>query len=127
LIYTYPGISSDDIEYLASKNDGIVFAGSGLGHAPGRLLETVQKLIRDGIHIVMTSQCLYGRVNMNVYSNGRDFLKAGVIPAEDMLPETAFVKLMWVLGQTDDAAEVKKMMLTNYVGEITDRTLLQAF
>jgi glutamyl-tRNA(Gln) amidotransferase subunit D len=127
LIQTYPSLSIDQFEIFLEKNDGIVLAGTGLGHAPVRLLESVRSGIKDGKHIVMTSQCIFGRVNMNVYSNGRDYFKAGVIPGEDMLPETAYVKLMWVLGQTDNAEEVKRMMQTNYVGEITDRIEMQTF
>ena len=75
----------------------------------------------------MTSSCLYGRVNMNVYSTGRDLLRAGVIPGADMTPETAFVKLKWVLGQTRDAEQAKAMMLTNYAGEISERTEARAY
>ena len=69
----------------------------------------------------MTSQCLWGRVDMNVYSAGIDLQKIGVTPLEDMLPETALVKLMWVLGQTQNPTEVTKLMRTNLVGEITPR------
>jgi glutamyl-tRNA(Gln) amidotransferase subunit D len=74
-----------------------------------------------GIPVVMTSQCIWGRVHMNVYSTGRDLLRIGVIPAEDMLPETALVKMMWALGQTSDPREVEKIMKTNLAHEITLR------
>ena len=46
---------------------------------------------------------------------------AGALPVGDMLPETAYVKLMWAMGQTDDYAEVNKLMLTNIAGELTER------
>ncbi|MCX8169771.1 MAG: hypothetical protein N3D72_01640, partial [Candidatus Methanomethyliaceae archaeon] len=62
------------------------------------------------------------RVNMNVYSTGRILLSMGVIPGEDMLPETALVKLMWVLAQTNDLNEIKKLMLSNIAGEISERS-----
>jgi glutamyl-tRNA(Gln) amidotransferase subunit D len=75
--------------------------------------------------VVMTSQCLHGSVNLNVYATGRDLLSAGVVPGGDMLPETAHVKLMWVLGQTSDADEVRKMMMTDLRGELTDRRVMQ--
>jgi glutamyl-tRNA(Gln) amidotransferase subunit D len=55
---------------------------------------------------------------MNVYTTGRKLLAIGVIPGEDMLPETAYVKLSWVLAQTRDLKEVRRMILTNYVNEI---------
>jgi glutamyl-tRNA(Gln) amidotransferase subunit D len=121
LIYTYPGINKDVFDLITEKNKGIVIAGSGLGHTPGELLESIRKAISNGVHIVMTSQCLYGRVNMNVYSTGRDLMKAGVISVEDMLPETAYVKLMWVLGQTQDPKKVVHLLKTNIAGEIKDR------
>ena len=70
----------------------------------------------------MTSQCLYGRVNMRVYSTGRDLLKIGVAPLDDMLPETAYVKLSWSLGQTSDPDEVRRLMLTPVAGEMGARS-----
>ena len=126
LLQSSPGLAAEDLDHFSSKYDGIVLAGTGLGHVPSHLLASITRAIRAGTHFVMTSQCLFGRVNMNVYSNGRDLLKAGVIPGEDMLPETAYVKLMWALGQTRNPEQVKKIMLTNYVGEITKRTLIES-
>jgi glutamyl-tRNA(Gln) amidotransferase subunit D len=71
----------------------------------------------------MTSQCIWGRVNMNVYDSGRDLQALGVIPLEDMLPETALVKLMWALGQTNDPKAVTKLLKTNIAWEISSRSL----
>ncbi|MDD3399128.1 MAG: hypothetical protein PHW93_06000 [Candidatus Methanomethylophilaceae archaeon] len=73
-----------------------------------------------GVKVVMTSQCLHGQTNLNVYATGRDLLKAGVIPVADMLPETAYVKLMWALANHDDS-EVEKVMRTPLCGEMGDR------
>jgi glutamyl-tRNA(Gln) amidotransferase subunit D len=70
----------------------------------------------------MTSQCLFGRVNMRVYSTGRDLIKAGVLSGEDMLPETAYVKLMWVLAHAKTRQEIKQFISTNIAGEISERT-----
>jgi len=122
LIYFYPGLTPEFFDYAVKNNKGIVIAGSGLGHVSSDLIE----IIRNAkIPIVMTSQCLNGRVNMNVYSTGRDLLSAGVIPGEDMLPETAFVKLMYVLGQTKKIEEIRKMMTENMVGEMSPRTMVE--
>ncbi|MCX6663242.1 MAG: Glu-tRNA(Gln) amidotransferase subunit GatD, partial [Euryarchaeota archaeon] len=93
ILYFYPGMKPADIP----EKKGLVLAGTGLGHISVKLLPRITKLIKNGSIIIMTSQCLFGRVNMRVYSAGRDLIKAGVISGEDMLPETAYVKLMWVL------------------------------
>jgi glutamyl-tRNA(Gln) amidotransferase subunit D len=44
---------------------------------------------------------------------------------EDMFPETALVKLMWILGQTGDVAEASKLLKANVAGEFSPRTLLE--
>jgi glutamyl-tRNA(Gln) amidotransferase subunit D len=85
--------------------------------------EAVLMAVKKKVVVAMASQCLWGRINMNVYDAGRDLLARGVIPLEDMLPETALVKLMWVLGQTKDVDEAKRLLKTNIAGEISPRTL----
>ena len=123
LIKLYPGINPEIIDFLVDRGyHGIVLEGTGLGHAPEYTLKSIKRAIDEGIAVVMTSQCLWGRINMNVYRKGVELLKMGVIPGEDMLPETAYVKLSWVLAQTRDLKEVRRLMLTNIAGEINART-----
>jgi glutamyl-tRNA(Gln) amidotransferase subunit D len=109
------------------KKKGIVLVGTGLGHVSTKLLSRISTLIKDGSVIVMTSQCLFGRTNMRVYSSGRDLIKAGVLSGEDMLPETAYVKLMWVLTHAKNKQEVESLMATNTAGEIAERTKNNTF
>ncbi|MBW9140361.1 MAG: hypothetical protein K1T65_01375 [Candidatus Aramenus sp.] len=99
----------------------IIIEGTGLGHTSTQFLEQFRKASREGAFLGMTSQCLFGRVNMNVYTTGRLLQQAGVVPLEDMLPEVALVKLMWVLAHEDDVDKVKSLMLTNMAGEINYR------
>jgi glutamyl-tRNA(Gln) amidotransferase subunit D len=68
----------------------------------------------------MTVQTLWGFVHMFVYDTGRDLMSMGIVPGENLLPEVAYIKLGWVLGQTTDPEDVKKMMLTPVAGDITD-------
>jgi len=75
----------------------------------------------------MASQTIWGRVDMNVYNTGRDLLNLGVAPLEDMIAETAIVKLMWVAAQTKSAGKIREMMLQPIAGETTSRTLAEAF
>ncbi len=122
LIKFYPSITSEIIDFYVDKGyHGIVLEGTGLGHFPERLVESIRRAVEEGVIVVMTSQCLFGRINMHVYSTGRKYLEAGVIPGEDMLPEVAYVKLSWILARTRDPIEVRRLMLTNIVGEITPR------
>lgn len=124
LLQTTPLIDSKLIDFYSDNNyKGLVISGTGLGHVPldgkNSLLESLEKARKKGLVIVISSQCIYGRVNPYVYSNARELLfKHDVIYAEDMTPETAFVKLGWVLGHTKEFKRVKEMMLTNYAGEI---------
>ncbi len=128
LVKSFPGMQKEILEFFIDKGyKGIVLEGTGLGHVPTYLIDTIERATQEGITVCMTSQCLYGRVNLNVYSTGRRLLRAGVIPCEDMLPETAYVKLMWVLGKTQNPEEVRKMMLKNYAGEITPYTRFDTY
>ncbi len=128
LIKSYPGISGDIIDYYVDKGfKGLVMEGTGLGHCPEELIPSLQRANDNEIPVVMTSQCLYGRINMNVYSTGRKLLDSGVFSALDMLPETAYVKLVWTLGQTRDLDEVKNIMQTNLKGEIRLKTSQKYF
>ncbi len=123
LLKSTPGMMGDLLDALIDKSyHGIVIEGTGLGHAPQSLLPSVERAQEEGIPLVMSSQCIWGRVQMRVYRTGVELVQRGVIPVEDMLPETAYVKLMWVLGQTQSINEIKEHMLRNIAGEITDST-----
>lgn len=123
LVYFYPGLEPEDIP----EKKGLVLVGTGLGHVSAGLLPRITQLINNGSLIVMTSQCLFGRVNMHVYSVGRDLVTAGVLSGEDMLPETAYVKLMWVLAHAKDRQEAEALMKTNIAGEISECTRSDTF
>jgi glutamyl-tRNA(Gln) amidotransferase subunit D len=86
----------------------------------------VKKALKQEVSVFMTSQTIWGRVDMNVYNTGRDLLNLGVTPLEDMIAETAIVKLMWVVAQTKSASRIRDMMLRPIAGEITSRTLVEA-
>ncbi len=127
LIKAYPGISED--LFLLAKDKGykgIVIEGTGMGHIAERLIPIIKDLVDSGIIIAMTTQCIFGTTNLNVYATGRKLLDAGVIPLGDMLPETALVKLMWVLGNfnRDKALE---MLKKNIAGEFSSRRTLDLY
>lgn len=122
LVYYYPNMHPDIIDALVANGyKGIVIAGTGLGHVNKPLYPAIKRAIDAGVAIYMTVQTLWGYVHMFVYDTGRDLMAAGIIPAENMLPEVAYIKLGWALGQTDDLKKVKELMLTPINGEITER------
>ena len=77
----------------------------------------IKKLVASGCVVVMTTNTIFGRVHMHVYDKGTDLVKLGVIPGGDMLAETAFVKLAWLLGNYK-AYEAKELIGKNLRGEI---------
>ncbi len=124
LIKFHPGINPAIIDWhVENKYKGIVLEGTGLGHVGSYCFNAIKNAVEHNIVVAMTSQCIWGRVNMNVYDQGRDLLALGVIPLEDMLAETATVKLMWIFAQTNDVEEAKKLLKTNIADEISPRTL----
>jgi len=128
LVYSYPGMESELIDFYIDKGyKGILFAGTGLGHISTYVYDTIDRAIQEGITILMTTQTLHGFVGMDVYSTGRELQNLGVIPGKNILPEVGYVKLGWVLGQTQDPNEIKNLLLTNIAGEFIDRELPIAF
>jgi glutamyl-tRNA(Gln) amidotransferase subunit D len=121
LLQYYPGMDPELFRDIFMKCKGVVIAGSGLGHVNENMIPLIKEAADRGTVVVMTSQCINGRVNMNVYNTGRDLITAGVISVLDMLPETAYVKLMWALANTKDVAEAKRIMQTPLAGEMGDR------
>lgn len=122
ILYYYPGMKPDVIEALVEKGyRGIVIAGTGLGHVNRPVYPTLERVIAEGVHVVMTVQTLWGYAQMYVYDTGRDLLDIGVVPLDNMLPETALMKLGWVLGHTDDRREVLRMMRRPVNHEVTPR------
>jgi glutamyl-tRNA(Gln) amidotransferase subunit D len=126
LVKFYPSMNPKIIDWCVEESyKGIILEGTGLGHVGKYCFEAVRNAVRKNVVLGMTSQCIWGRVNMNVYDQGRDLLALGVIPLEDMLPETAAVKLMWIFGQTKDVKEAKSLLSTNIKNEFSPRTLLE--
>jgi glutamyl-tRNA(Gln) amidotransferase subunit D len=122
IVQYYPNMQPDIIEALIDNGyKGIVIAGTGLGHVNKPLYPALRRAHEKGIALFMTVQTLWGYAQMYVYDTGRDLMELGIVPAENMLPEVAYVKLGWALAQTTDLAEVERIMLTSYAREITER------
>lgn len=130
LIKFYPGQNPEILDYyLKKKYKGIILEMSGLGHvavnSSGKSwIKKLKEIQNKGLVVCATSQCINGRVDPFVYSNGRRILETGVIYLEDMLAETALVKLGYVLGHKEwikNKDVIKEKMLENISGELNYR------
>jgi glutamyl-tRNA(Gln) amidotransferase subunit D len=122
MLYFWPGMQADALDsFIDNGYKGIIIVGTGLGHVNKSLYPAIERAQEKGIPVFMTLQTLWGYVHMFVYDTGRDLMAKGIIPLGNMLPEVAWVKLGWVLGQTSDYDKVKEMMLDPINDEITER------
>ncbi len=125
ILKVHPNMSEK--QFLFYKNyKGLIIEGTGLGHAPVgtkehiKILNAIKKLVKAGCIVAISTQTIFGKVNLNVYSNGIKLLEAGVVPCEDMTTETAFIKLSWLLANYPKD-KIKDLMVTNLKGEINER------
>jgi glutamyl-tRNA(Gln) amidotransferase subunit D len=122
MLYSYPGMNPDILESMVDMGyHGIVIIGTGLGHVGTDMFPALERCQEEEIPVVLVVEPLFGYIQLRVYETGRDMLARGVIEGANMLPSTAYPKLIWVLGHTRNMDEVKKLMQTNIAGEITAR------
>ena len=130
ILKTHPNMKKEEIS-MYSKFDGLIIEGTGLGHMPINkvdkltlenelIFKELEKLSKK-IPVVITSQCIFGRVNLNVYSTGRKLQEIGILGnLSDMTTETAFIKLAWLISNYPK--DVRKMIDKDLKGEISKRT-----
>jgi len=136
LVKIYPGQNPDVLDYYVKKKyKGIVLEVGGLGHVPTKRskmpwTKKIKEVIAKGLVVCVAAQTIYGRLDLLVYSNGRELLDAGVIPLEDMLSTTALVKLGYILGHKEWAKskeKVKELMLKDFCNEVGKRITADSF
>ncbi len=131
LLKSHPQMYTEEIKVF-SKFDGLVLEGTGLGHFPVEvtdkktaenelIFKAIKKLAKN-MPVVMTTQTIFGMVNMNVYSPGRRLLSVDVEGnGLNMTPETAYIKLAWLLSNYP-STKVKELFSENLRGEISAQT-----
>jgi glutamyl-tRNA(Gln) amidotransferase subunit D len=120
LVYFHPMMEPEDFSALSEGKKIVVIAGTGMGHVSSKLFEPLKELSKEGTRFMMTTQCLGGRVDLDVYSTGRRLTELGVIPLGDMFPETALVKAMHVAANYPEE-KFRETMISNMRGEILSR------
>ena len=123
LVKLLPGTRPELLETAGNLGyKAVVIEAFGLGGIPNvkrNLLPAIEKLIEQGIPVVVTTQCVYEGCDMSVYDVGVEAARAGALSGGTMTPEAIAVKLMWILGHTDDPVRIRELFYKNYVGEIS--------
>jgi glutamyl-tRNA(Gln) amidotransferase subunit D len=121
LLWFYPGLTPERARGFSEGLRGIVIAGTGLGHVRSDLVDWVRSQVEAGVVVAMTTQCLEGGADPYVYATGRDLLRAGALYLDDLLPETAYAKLVWALGRATTPSDVRALMIQDRAGEFLRR------
>jgi len=121
LLWFYPGLTPERAARFVEGVRGVVLAGTGLGHVGSHHLSWIRSATKRGLVVVMTTQCLEGNVEPYVYATGRELLRAGVVYLGDLLPETAYAKMVWALGKASDPAGVIRLLVQDRAGEFHER------
>lgn len=120
VVQVTPGLSRFHLKAILSSNvRGIIFEAFGPGNLPNSLIPFLQEAEKNGVTIIVLSQCRKGITRMQLYDVGLQALRAGAIPGGDMTVEAAYAKLTWILAQTRSPKTIKRMFLTNIAGEVT--------
>jgi glutamyl-tRNA(Gln) amidotransferase subunit D len=121
ILWFFPGLDPERAKASVHGLRGVVLAGTGLGHVSSAHLPWIREAVARGVVVVMTTQCLEGSADPYVYATGRALVQAGVLYAGDLLPEAAYAKLLWALGQRSLASEIGALMLAERAGEFNPR------
>ncbi|MBO8467685.1 MAG: type I asparaginase [Bacteroidetes bacterium] len=123
ILKIHPGITPHVVRNIlcGEETRAVIMETYGCGNAPSKewFLNLVRQAASSGKILLNVTQCLSGTVDMNLYSNGKALLDAGVVSGYDSTTESALGKLFFLLGQTDDNPTVKRLLNKNFRGEIS--------
>ena len=124
ILKIFPGISREIIEPILNINGlkAIILETYGSGNAPTAkwFIDLLKNAIDRGLIILNVTQCHAGKVDMDAYSTGILLKKIGVISGFDSTTEAALTKLFFILGQTNNIQEIKRILQKNLRGEISN-------
>lgn len=122
LLKLFPGMNETFIHSVLNTPNlkALVLETFGSGNAPTHkwFLNAIDKAVKNGLIILNVTQCLAGSVSMGTYKTGVHLQELGVFSGADITTEAAITKLMYLLGNTLNAEEVKLNLNKSLKGEI---------
>ena len=117
LIKMIPGTDFELLDFMLSRKDALIMECFGVGGLPcygdESFFHAVRDWVQSGRVIIMTTQVPHEGSDMEVYQVGhRAKRELGLIEAYSMTSEAVVTKLMWILGQTDDYAQICRLFRT---------------
>lgn len=118
LLKLVPGTSPDVLRFVkTAAYRGLLIEAFGLGglhYIRRNLVETLGQLVDSGIYVVVVSQCLYEKANLNVYEVGHGLVRDCILSGRDMTTEAAVCKMMWALAQEEPAKWLNHRLVGEY-------------
>lgn len=119
----FPGFASDVLSFILNQPiRGLILETYGAGNAQNndpQFLHLLTQACKRGVIIVNCTQCQQGKVEMSQYATGSALKKAGLISGQDMTPEAAHCKLLYLLSKDLETTTIKKLMQSNLCGELS--------
>lgn len=112
-----PGMEPAILQYISEHYDAIIIESYGVGGIPfhdnRNFFQELEAMTKKGKIIVIATQVMLEGSDAEVYEVGfKAINQYNVLQAYDMTVESASVKLMWILGKTNDFESVKQAFYT---------------
>lgn len=122
-IHLFPGMQIEMIERILEtpglKAVVLETFGSGNASTDEAFVSAISKAAENGLIIYNVTQCRGGGVDQERYETSIELRKAGVVSGRDITFEAAIAKLMFLLGNLDDADTIKSELRRSIRGEMT--------
>ncbi len=118
-----PGITAERLENaLTPRPEAVLLRAYGVGNVPSDepgLTEVIQKVINDGVPVVVSSQCQQAEVLLGHYEAGDAISRAGAVGSSDMTLEAVYAKIMFLLSQGLTGADLAAWIPRPIAGELS--------
>lgn len=118
----FPGLDPHIFSYIQENYRGVIIESYGTGGISTETMDLaskVEELVKAGIIVTVTTQCLKEGVDLQVYEVGRKLPLDKIIYAWDMNTDALVPKLMWAMAKSTEFTEIKRLVETSVRGDLT--------